>query len=386
VTDFTSALYLGVEHATWQLAEWERLTLGKPAALTSPPGAVAVEEEVAALMGCERALLAPSTLHLFWDLLALLAGRGANLFVDGGSYPIARWGVERAAALGTPVKVFRRHDVKALRVALAATEDKPPIVVADGFCPACGTPAPLLDYLQCVAERDGLVVIDDTQALGVFGHSPGPYAPYGCGGGGSLRLAGIRDRRVVVASSLAKAFGAPVAMLAGADELVSEFESKSATRVHCSPPSAAAIAAAAHALAINRRAGEHLRHRLAQLVARFRQGLWELNLIASSSLFPVQPLRLPAGVDVRAIHEGLLKRGVEAVLHRRSDGREALISFVLTARHSFSEIDHAVACLTDVVGREPRSRWKGAKGNGESIRGSNEALPSLFGTPGRDFR
>ena len=52
---------------------WDRLTLGKPAALESPPGAREVEGELAALTGCERAVLAPSTLHLFWDLFGILA-------------------------------------------------------------------------------------------------------------------------------------------------------------------------------------------------------------------------------------------------------------------------------------------------------------------------
>jgi 8-amino-7-oxononanoate synthase len=377
VADFTSALYLGIEHASRQLAEWERLTLGKPAALASPPGAPAVERDLAALTGCERALLAPSTLHLFLDLFAILAGMDVSLFVDEGSYPIARWGVERAAARGTPVKTFRRHDAQALRVAIASAGERRPVVVADGFCPGCGMPAPLEEYLQCVSGRGGLVVVDDTQALGIFGHSPGPLFPYGKGGGGSLQFAGIRDRRIVVASSLAKAFGAPVAVLAGSGAVVSEFESRSSTRVHCSPPSAAVIAAAAHAIETNRRWGEVLRRRLALRVARFRRGLCELGLVESEGLFPVQPLRLPGGVDARAVYKALLDRGVETVLHRGSEGNSARISFVLTARHSLSEIDHAVVCLAEMVGRRLRSRWKGGKGNGESIRGSSQ--PSLAG-------
>ena len=85
--DFTSALYLGLEHASWSLPEWERLTLGKPAGLESPPGAAEVERNLAELTGCERALLAPSTLHLFWDLLTILARRDVNIFLDGGSLP-----------------------------------------------------------------------------------------------------------------------------------------------------------------------------------------------------------------------------------------------------------------------------------------------------------
>ncbi|WP_433968357.1 hypothetical protein [Tunturiibacter gelidiferens] len=73
--DFTSAAYLEFEHASWNLPAWPRLTSGKPSALEELPGTAEVESELAALVGCERALLGTSTLHLFWDLFPLLSGR-----------------------------------------------------------------------------------------------------------------------------------------------------------------------------------------------------------------------------------------------------------------------------------------------------------------------
>jgi 8-amino-7-oxononanoate synthase len=372
VADFTSALYLGIEHGSRQLAGWERLTLGKPAALESPPGAAAVERELAALAGCERALLAPSTLHIFWDLIAMLAQGGVRLFVDDGLYPIGRWGVERAVARGTVATAFRRHDAGALARAMANGRGVP-VVVADGFCPACGRSAPLSDYLDCVVARGGMVVIDDTQSLGIFGRWPDRWPPYGSGGGGSLAAAGVRDPRVVVVSSLAKAFGAPLAMLAGAERVVAAFENRAATRVHCSPPSAAAIAAAAGALEMNSRSGDALRRTLASRVARFRRGLGALA--ASASLFPVQPLRLPAGSNVRRLYEGLWERGIQTVLSRGENDARARLTFVLTARLRDSEIDHALAALAGLIGREaaPMNQRGGIR-NGESTNGSRAAF------------
>ena len=58
-----------------------------------------------------------------------------------------------------------------------------------------------------------------------------------------MRRAGLSGNDgIVVGASLAKAFGAPLAMLAGSAAVVGEFERQSATRVHCSPPSVAAVA------------------------------------------------------------------------------------------------------------------------------------------------
>jgi 8-amino-7-oxononanoate synthase len=356
VPDFTSALYLGIHHGSRQLAGWDRLTLGKPAALESPPGAAAIEQQLAALAGCERALLAPSTLHLFWDLLAILSGLRIHLFVDDGLYPIARWGVERAAASGTPVTSFRRHDAGALARSLASATTRMPVVVADGFCADCGTPAPLRAYRDLVAPRDGLVLIDDTQALGIIGPSPGPRAPYGWGGGGSLSAAGVRDRHVIVASSLAKAFGAPLAMLGGSAAVVEAFESRSMTRVHCSPPSVAAIAAADNALRVNRREGEELRRTLAARVVRFRRGIGALAV--SAGLFPVQHLRLPEGIGARELYQQMWDRGVQTVLTRGGPDGGARIAFVFTARHTENDIDHALACLAELVGRPPRVKQR----------------------------
>jgi 8-amino-7-oxononanoate synthase len=372
VLDFTSALYLGMGHASRSLPPFDRLTLGKPAALEGPPGSGAVERDLAVLTGCERALLAPSTLHLYWDLFGMFASWGVSIFLDAGSYPVARWGAERAWAAGTPMRTFRQHDPDALRLLLRGTAGKRPVVVADGFCPACGMAAPVADYLECVRPWNGLVVIDDTQSLGIFGHSPGPDAPYGKGGGGSLQRACLRDGRLVIVSSLAKAFGAPLAALAGSEAIVSAFERDSATRVHCSPPSVAAVAAAGLALGVNSRRGDALRLRLAQQVARLRRGLFRRGMVGTMGLFPVQALRFPDGIEPGDVHEGLLSRGIQTVLLRGGGGGR--ISVILTAGHTAVMVDRLVAALEECA--------KGARCDDNAIAGGRGAVrPELRDGP-----
>jgi 8-amino-7-oxononanoate synthase len=349
--DFASALYLGFEHASWSLPGWERLTLGKPAALEELPGTLQVQRELAALTGCERVALGGSTLHLFCDLFAMLAGPDVAIWIDEAAYPIARWGTDRAAALGVPVRVFGRHDAAALRRAMGGTGPARPVIVTDGYCPVRGTQAPLVEYARCAATGNGLLIVDDTQALGVFGRRAEGSGPYGGGGGGTLRYFDLRDPRIVVVSSLAKAFGAPMAMLGGARALVGKFLENSATLVHCSPPSAAAISAALRALGLNRRLGDALRRRLAERVVRFRRGV--PDLLSTGSLFPVQALKLPEWIDARALYRSLLGSGVRAVLQRGpSDGAPRIV-FVLTARHRLSEIDRAAEVLADALARSP---------------------------------
>jgi 8-amino-7-oxononanoate synthase len=353
--DFTSSLYLGLQHPSWSLPAWDSLTLGKPAALEEAPGATAVEWELAALTGCDDVMLGTSTLHAFFDLFALLAGPRTAVFIDQSSYPVARWAAKHST--GSTGILSRSHDAEELRSALSRVRGIRPIIVTDGISPAAGSLAPFAQYAHLASQRGGLVLVDDTQALGVFGARPSRSHPYGVDGGGSLRSAGIHSEEVVLVSSLAKAFGVPVAMVGGSRQLMARLRSNSLTRTHCSPPSRAVIEAAAQALCLNERYGEALRARLARNVATFRRGLNSLGLAASQSLFPVQPLRL-AGNFAVAVHSKLLQYGVRAVLQRCSSSGEQL-SFLITACHTPQQIGNAIDALAHAIGTETHPKVTG---------------------------
>jgi 8-amino-7-oxononanoate synthase len=317
VLDFTSALYLGLRHASASLPPWAQLAAGVPAALETPALARTVADELAGLTGTERATLAPSTLHAFWDLFSILASSSTAIFVDAGAYPIARWGVERAVSRGVSARTFAHHDPADLwrRLAEVPGARRQPLVVTDGLCPGCGRLAPLPQYLEPVREFGGQLVVDDTQALGILGRVPAARAPYGEGGGGSLRRHGIVSPDVLLVSSLGKGLGVPMAMLAGSAATIARYDDRSATRVHCSPPSFAALHAAVQALRQNPRSGDRLRLRLAHLVRRFRRGLRALGLPTSPSLFPVQALTA-AGISPPTLHARLERLGIRAQPHR----------------------------------------------------------------------
>ena len=146
--DFTSALYLGFRHPSRSLRPWSQLSSGKPAALGAPAEAATVARALQELQGCERVTLLPSTLHLFFDLFEMLRNRGVRLYIDAGTYPTVGWGAERAAARGVSLRKLPHFDPIAARRVIAEDEDARlrPVIVADGFCPACGRPVPLRQY------------------------------------------------------------------------------------------------------------------------------------------------------------------------------------------------------------------------------------------------
>ena len=163
------------------------------------------------------------------------------------------------------------------------------------------------------------------------------------------RWSSISDSHLLVVSSLAKGFGAPLAALSGSKALVRRFEELSDTRVHCSPPSLVAIHAMEHALAVNHTCGDALRLRLSKLVNRFRVRLSELGFAATSGLFPVQTLAPMRGLDAPALHARLLRTGVATVLHRHNGQSAARISLLINARHTFKEIDQAMDAIAEVA-------------------------------------
>jgi len=345
--DFTSALYLGMLHAQGALRPWRQMTTGRPAALEPSARAERLADRLALMIGCESAALATSTLHIFWDLFDTLANEGLAIYLDAGTYPIARWGVERVAAKGVRATTFNKHDPVALQANLLGAFNAPlrPVVVTDGVCPLTGRPAPLREYMRIVRKFGGLLVIDDTQGFGIFGRHPTDALPYGGDGAGTPAWCGVAGEELIVVSSLAKAFGAPVAVIAGSRYWIDKFKTASLTRIHCSPPSMAAISAAENALAINAAEGSTRRNYLLELVRLFKRGMRGIGLVTQGGLFPIQTLTRPGGSDAVVLYAQLLQDGIRTVLRRASNGGRAAITFILNCLHTDFEIDRALRAL-----------------------------------------
>jgi 8-amino-7-oxononanoate synthase len=357
--DFTSALILGLTHPSESLS-WTELTTGTPAALRRSDLAVRAAREFAGLVGCQGALVLSSTLHAFSDLFGELWTAPAAVLHDDAVYPIARWQMQRAEQRGARVVSFRHLDADDLERRLKQlpppTTSGAPWVVTDGFCAGCARPAPLDDYAALLRRWGGLLMVDDAQAIGLHGRAPTAAAPYGRGGGGSLARCPLpAGTPVVLVASLAKALGAPLAMLAGTQSFIERFEARSETLVHCSPPPAPSLAAARRALALSAAEGDALRARLARRVHRFRHELQARDIMVRPGLFPMQRVPLPDAPTAIALHQALARRGVRAVVRRSRCNDEVSLTFIVTARHGEEEIHDAAVALAAVARRYRRS-------------------------------
>jgi 8-amino-7-oxononanoate synthase len=345
--DFTSALYLGFSHPGGSLPPWRALTLGRPAALEEPPGAGQVARDLARLTGAEAGLLFPSTLHLFLDLFAAVANKSATLLMDAQTYPIARWAADGVRLAGTACETFPHHDAATLarKARRSFRAGLRPIIVTDGLCASCGRFAPLPELAHVAAEYGGQLIVDDTQALGVVG-TPGEVAtPLGQGGGGTLAWFGLRGRHIHAGSSLAKGFGAPLAVLLGGKDTVERIAREGDSRVHTSPPSVVTIAAASAALRANATEGDVLRARLARRIEQFRHGLARIGARASSTLpLPIQNIDLPSVQVARNVLAALDAHGIRALITKTCGGSVSL-SIILTVQHAAAHVNRLIEAL-----------------------------------------
>lgn len=361
--DLSTCGYLGLHHVQEQLRPWDCLS-NSPPLLTDErnPLIETLLARMASLQGCEAALFATSTFHVLWDFFNAISDEEIVIYLEEGTYPIARWGVERAEARGVTVYSFPSHNPETLHAMLVKNEPghRMPVVVVDGISSQEWAHAPLSNYLRSIESFGGLLVVDDTHALGLFGHSLKAVAPFGFGGGGSLQWHALQSPNVLLVSSLAKGFGVPIAVFSGSQQIVDWFQRASQTLVHCSPPCNPLLHAVENALNLNDSEGDERRNRLIENIRGFQAILQAAGISDLGPLFPIQCIDLPEDVDAAVFSQMLQSRGVR-VLVMHGEKRHPRIACCLTAAHSPAEIEFAAKVVVEVFANEQPHRGLGVR-------------------------
>jgi 8-amino-7-oxononanoate synthase len=349
VLDLTSSLYLGLVHPSSQLPGWPAMTAGVPAALGEAPPAAEVARRLCRLIGTAAARLATSTLHGFIDLAGTLGGERSplQLGVDVAAYPIGRLGLspllEGAGAYPARLPHFE-PEAAGRWAGRIRSRGRTPVLLVDGLCGGCGCAAPLADLAAALGPFDGVLLVDDTQGLGLLGTDPAEGDPWGHGGGGALRHAG-GPRGVIVVASLAKAFGAPLAVVAGPKAFVESSRRRGPTFAHSSPPSVPALQAARRALEINEQQGDLLRRRLQTGVRTLRGALQREGFTIDSGSFPVVRVAASDTAEALEMAQRLAHNGIKAVPLAGSCRRRPALGMAVTVAVAPSQLRFAADAL-----------------------------------------
>lgn len=299
-----------------------------------------LEEELAAFVGCERALLFSTGYMANLGVITALAGRGAAVFADRLNHASL---VDGALLSRARLRRYPHRDCTALAGLLADSRAAVKLVVSDGVFSMDGDIAPMPDLVRVCADAEALLMIDDAHGLGVLG----------IGGGGTLEHFRLpREDVTVLVGTLGKALGTFGAFVAGRSDLVDYLIQTARTYRYTTAMPPAIAEATRAALALVQREGWR-RERLAALIERLRAGAEALGIGLLESMTPIQVLLIGDNRDAIAAGEALRQEGfwVGTIRPPTVPAGSARLRITLSAAHDEQQIDGLLAALARLPGR-----------------------------------
>jgi len=224
----------------------------------------ALEDELAAFTGRDRALLFSTGYMANIGVISALLGRGDAVFEDRLNHASL---LDGGLLSGARFKRYAHADVENLNIILKkATGNK--LIVTDGIFSMDGDFAPLKALSVATKAADSWLMVDDAHGLGVIGER----------GGGLLEYYGLNQDDVpVLMGTLGKGFGTFGAFVAGSDVLIETLIQKARTYIYTTALPAAVAEATRASLKIVI-AENWRRDKLKKLAERFRLGAAQLGL------------------------------------------------------------------------------------------------------------
>ena len=293
----------------------------------------ALEEELAAFTGRDRALLFSTGYMANLGVISALLGRNDTVLedrlnhaslLDGGLLSRARF------------QRYRHADVEDLQAKLAASVGKA-LVVGDGVFSMDGDLAPLPTMVELAESYQAGLLIDDAHGFGVLGKR----------GGGVVEHFGLSQNDVpILIGTLGKAFGTFGAFVAGSEDLIEMLIQKARSYVFTTALPAA-VAEATRASLRLLHAESWRRDRLQTLIARFRSGAEQQGLRLMDSMTAIQPILIGDSGQAVAASQRLLEQGfwVGAIRPPTVPAGSARLRITFSANHSEQQVDALLEAL-----------------------------------------
>ena len=304
----------------------------------------ALEEELAAFTGRERALLFSTGYMANLAVVTALLGRGDRVFMDRLDHASL---LDAGLASGARFARYPHADTDALAARLARVgRGGRTMVATDGVFSMDGDVAPLSALAAACEARGAWLFVDDAHGLGVLGRT----------GRGSLEAAGLDSGGApILMGTLGKALGTFGAFVAGSAALVETLLQTGRTYMYTTALPPAVAAATRESLRVLddepwRRA------RVLEHVAHFRREASGLGLRLMDSSTPIQPVVLGSEAASVAASDALRARGVwvPAIRPPTVPSGSARLRITFSAAHGTSDVDRlleALAALPDHLRR-----------------------------------
>jgi len=298
----------------------------------------ALEQELAAYAGRERALVFSTGYMANLGLVRALAGRGAAVLGDELNHASL---IDGGRLSGATLDRYPHADAAALERQLAAQPAGPRFVLTDGVFSMDGDLAPLPALAAACARHGAFLAVDDAHGLGVIGDS----------GRGSLEHFGLSQIQVpALVGTFGKAFGTFGAFVAGSEELVETLIQRARTYIYTTalPPAIAAATRAALAVSI---AEPWRRERVLALTRRFRELATAAGIRLGVSETPIQPILMGSAESAMRASNALLERGyfVAAIRPPTVPADTSRLRVTLSAAHRDEDVEGLIVALAAIL-------------------------------------
>ena len=298
-----------------------------------------LEEELAAWLGRERALLFPSGFQANLAAVAALADHHTLVLADRLIHHSLLAGVR---ACGARLQRFPHNDLVELERCLAAVRRAQPqrrlLVLSESLFSMEGT-SPDLPALEAICARHGAaLLLDEAHALGVLGPGGRGLAWRCPGDGARAGDGGCTDHTqpALVSGTFGKAFGSGGALLAG-DSLVIEWLLQHSGPFRyttaLAPPLAAGALAALLWLQHEESSGAEPGRALLERARRWRDGLEAAGWPRPAGEGPILPLLVGDDGRALALQQQLEAAGLLSVAIRPPTVPEGSARLRLVLRH-----------------------------------------------------
>ena len=296
----------------------------------------ALEQELAAFTGRERAIVFSTGYMANLGLVRALAGRDAAVYGDSLNHASL---IDGSRLSGATLDRYPHGDIATLEQKLAAQKTGKAIVLTDGVFSMDGDLAPMPALAAVCGSYGAFLAVDDAHGLGVIGET----------GRGILEHYGLSQAQVpALVGTFGKAFGTFGAFVAGSVELVDTLIQRARTYIYTTalPPAVAAATRAALAVSI---AEPWRRERVLALTRRFRELALAAGITLTSSETPIQPIVLGSADAALQASEALLERGffVAAIRPPTVPAGTSRLRVTLSASHRDEDVEALVATLAE---------------------------------------
>jgi 8-amino-7-oxononanoate synthase len=297
----------------------------------------ALEEELAAFTGRERALLFSTGYMANLGLTTALVRKGGAVLGDRLNHASL---IDAGRIARADIGHYPHADAAALERELAA-RGAGALVLTDGVFSMDGDLAPLPALAAACARHGAFLAVDDAHGFGVLGErGAGTLEHFGLGAGEVPALVG----------TLGKALGSFGAFVAGDADLVDTLVQRARTYIYTTALPVAVAAATRAALAV---AGAEAwrRARVLSLARRFRALAADAGIPLADSGTPIQPVLVGSAGSAVAASARLLERGyfVAAIRPPTVPAETSRLRIALSAAHRDADVEGLVAALADAL-------------------------------------